>query len=172
MVAVAYQVLGLCLTSEEIKRWITGEGTTNEWERERVNPRGLPSIASVLAISAPSALLSASVHAFLVGFGVYLGFVWTSDLDKLASPSDSKAVFLTYVVSVGVCYSFYALSNVVAFGQNEESEFVLLRRLREREAAREDEDPRQYFRDAARIRRELVALDDRIAQHLEGIGQR
>lgn len=77
----------------------------------------LPSAASVLTISAPNMLLSASLNAFLIGLGVYLGFVSTRNLDASAGPHDSRDIFITYVVSLGICYGIYSLSGVVVAHQ-------------------------------------------------------
>ena len=77
-----------------------------------------PSPASVITISAPQLLLSASLNSFLVGLGVYQGFVWHRNLDPNAGPNDSRNVFIIYIVSVGLCYVVYSLSTAV---QDEQS---------------------------------------------------
>jgi len=101
-----YRILGRCLTPEDIQTWITtGRG----------GDRGkFPRAASVLTISAPGALLNASVHGFLIGFGIYLGFLWTRDLDDSIISIDKKAVFLTYIITLAVSYTLYAISSIVA----------------------------------------------------------
>ncbi|KAH8768849.1 hypothetical protein F5883DRAFT_63347 [Diaporthe sp. PMI_573] len=209
-----HRVLSRFLSSEEIRAWMRRKSEQEENKRWMPTKRAsksdpdidiLPSITSVLTYSAPNALLSASVCAFLVGLGIYLGFVWTNDLDQSASPSDSRAVFVTYIVSVSVCYSLYSLSDTVAIGQNDNSDVIFLQDLKKDQEPRDtlipthiprsqtleswvgpstsasalergepvlpdnspDSDPRQVFREAAKIRRDLAALDDRIAQLLE-----
>jgi len=59
-------------------------------------------------------LLSASLNAFLVGLGVYLGYVWTRNLDQSAGSNASRAVFIVYVVGLALCYGIYALSDLAA----------------------------------------------------------
>jgi hypothetical protein len=59
-------------------------------------------------------LLTASLDSFLVGFGIYFGIVWTRNLDESAGGHDSRSVFITYVVSLAVCYCVYALSRAVS----------------------------------------------------------
>ena len=81
---------------------------------ENGNPGALPRAASVLTISAPGALLNASVHGFLIGFGIYLGFLWTRDLDDSIISIDKKAVFLTYIITLAVSYTLYAISSIMA----------------------------------------------------------
>lgn len=49
--------------------------------------------------------------------GVYLGCVWTRDLDSEASGGDSRAVFIIYIVSASVCYCVYSLSSILVFGK-------------------------------------------------------
>lgn len=60
-------------------------------------------------------LLTSSLNSFVVGFGAYLGFIWTRKLDKLADPSDRRAVGLLF------CYGIYALSGAIVARRNYES---------------------------------------------------
>jgi hypothetical protein len=73
----------------------------------------LPSATSVITISAPQMLLSASLFALLIGFGIYLGFTWTKNLDLDAGSNDSKNIFITYIVTLGVCLIVYSVSGLV-----------------------------------------------------------
>ena len=70
-----------------------------------------PDPSSVLTVSAPGLLLSASLYFLLIGFGVYLGFMWTRALDDLAGPDDNREVFIIYVVSLIFCYGLYSMSD-------------------------------------------------------------
>jgi hypothetical protein len=45
--------------------------------------------------------------------GVYFGYVWTRNLDEAAGAIGSRAVFITYIVGLLVCYCVYALSRAV-----------------------------------------------------------
>lgn len=56
-----------------------------------------PAPTAVITVSAPSLLLSSSLLLLLAGMGVFLGFVWTRDLDADASAGDSRAVFTAYI---------------------------------------------------------------------------
>ena len=73
----------------------------------------LPGVASIIIVSAPELLLSASLNSFLVGLGVYLGFIWTRNLDLLAGANDSRDVFIVYIVSIALCYIVYSLASSV-----------------------------------------------------------
>ena len=64
----------------------------------------VPAPSSVLMVSAPGLLLSASLYFLLIGFGVYLGFMWTRTLDDLAGPDDNRDVFIIYLVSLILCF--------------------------------------------------------------------
>jgi hypothetical protein len=141
-------------------------------------------------VSASNALLSMAVHALLIGPGIYLGFVWTKNLDQSPSISENRAVFITYIVGLSVWYSIYALSNIVIPDSSEVSESVVYQRL----SAAQSEPPttgaysttlnkanrearfrsfssevQQVFREAAQLRRGLAALDDRIVQLCESL---
>lgn len=63
----------------------------------------IPSVSAVITISVPQMLLSASLFALLTGFGIYLGFIWTRNLDTNASGNDSRNVMVVYVVALAVC---------------------------------------------------------------------
>ncbi len=78
----------------------------------------MPSAAAVLNMSAPNMLLSLSLNAFLIGLGVYFGYVWTRNLDEAAGANGSRAVFITYIVGLLVCYCVYALSRAVVADQS------------------------------------------------------
>lgn len=72
-----------------------------------------PAPSSVLTVSAPGMLLSASLNFLLIGLGIYFGFTWTRGLDTSASPSDSRNVFIIFIVGLLVCSGVYTLSGIV-----------------------------------------------------------
>lgn len=74
----------------------------------------LPGPSSVLTISAPQLLLSASLYSFLAGLGVYVSFVWRRRLDPSAGFNDSRNIFITYMVSLAVCEIIYSISSVAS----------------------------------------------------------
>ncbi|RYP02545.1 hypothetical protein DL765_010730 [Monosporascus sp. GIB2] len=73
-----------------------------------------PALSSTITVSAPSLLLSSSLLLLLAGMGVFLGFVWSRDLDADAGVGDSKSVFVVYVVVLGFSLG---LTGVFALGQ-------------------------------------------------------
>jgi hypothetical protein len=125
-----YRHLGRYSKADQVKRWIATDmiftlpGLTSDKSGKGPD---MPSVASVLTIAAPNILLSSSLLSFLVGLGVYLGYIWTRDLDEDARAGDSKAVFITYAVGLGVCYFAYELSNAVVADQSYVSEWEILR---------------------------------------------
>jgi hypothetical protein len=136
MMAVYYassqcRILGRCFRPCEILEWITNDTKVRsnmdkgkverKWMEEK-----LPSAAAVLTISAPGMLLTASLHSFLIGMGVYFGFLWTNNLDADTGPNDNRSNFITYVASLGVCYGVYTLSRTVSTCQRD---FEKLKRL-------------------------------------------
>lgn len=137
-----YRKLGRCLHADEVKAWIHPPETML-LSPDALLRQFLPSAASVLTVSAPNMLLSASLNAFLVGLGVYFGYVWTRNLDESAGPSASRAVFIVYVVGLALCYGIYALSSLVAADQSYVSEWDLLRGLRSSTAHARDHPSRR-----------------------------
>jgi ankyrin repeat protein len=81
----------------------------------------VPAPSSVLAVSAPGLLLAASLCFLLVGFGIYLGFIWTRKLDDLAGPHDSRDVFIIYLVSLLFCYCLFTASDTAHYQQATDS---------------------------------------------------
>jgi hypothetical protein len=65
------------------------------------------SVAAAILMSSPSMMINFALGAFLTGIGVYLGFVWKNDLDTLASKTESRNVFICFLISLAFCYSFY-----------------------------------------------------------------
>jgi hypothetical protein len=119
-----YRILGRYLRNDEIKAWIRdvkgakSSSMAKLFDRNLRERKFLPSAAAVLTISAPNMLLSASLNSLLLGLGVYLGYVWTRNLDGSAGVNSSRAVFITYVVSLTLCYGIYALSGLVVARQS------------------------------------------------------
>ncbi|RWA04516.1 hypothetical protein EKO27_g10588 [Xylaria grammica] len=112
-----YRMFCRCVTAEDIKLVINSykpfkppEFPFNAKMLTFLEIGNRPSVASVITISAPFFLLVVALHFFLVGFGIWLGFVWTRQLDQSAAQGDSLAVFITYAVGLGTCYSIYTLS--------------------------------------------------------------
>jgi hypothetical protein len=115
-----YRILGRYLRGDEVKAWIRNDKRAGKGPHghRRPSDRDLPSPASVLTISAPNILLSASLNSFLLGLGIYLAYVWIRNLDAAASKNGSRAVFIIYVVSLTSCYGIYKLSRVVVARQS------------------------------------------------------
>lgn len=139
-----YRTLCRCVHANDIRKWIKGSISSSTiiirafnsqlplplplpglpLFRPRAVPQSsvpaalesisIPSAASVITISAPFMLLSAALNSFLIGFGIWLGFVWTNDLNRDAAPGDSLAVFITYVVGLGIGFLIYSLANISA----------------------------------------------------------
>ncbi|KAI8938203.1 hypothetical protein NX059_005863 [Plenodomus lindquistii] len=121
-----YRKMGRCLRPVQVRAWIKGKRHRYSWQpanSKRVLYQDvLPSTASVLTVSAPNMLLSASLNSFLVGLGVYFGQIWIRSLDEDAGDYASRAVFITYIVSLLVCYSIFGLSSLVVAGESYQSE--------------------------------------------------
>jgi hypothetical protein len=138
------RTLGRLITPLQVRRWIRGpiyHGTNTKMKR-RLNiacepsayvPRKncteeelrldvlrccfRPDVASVLTVSAPHLLLSSSILSLFVTMGVYLGFVYTRELDEKAGPNDSRNVFIFFIVTLFLSQLVLAVS---AFAEDEE----------------------------------------------------
>ena len=76
-------------------------------------PAYVPGVASVVTVSAPELLLSASVIALLTGLGVYLTFIWQLGLDEDAGSKNSMSVFIFFIVSTTISFAIYSLSRAM-----------------------------------------------------------
>jgi hypothetical protein len=118
-----YRSLTRCLRAEQVKAWIMNKDPSTGVSLDT------PSVASVITVSTPNMLLSSSLDSFLVGLGVYLGFIWTQNPDRTAGVNSSRAVFITYIVGLTVCYGVYALSSTVVANQIYMSEIDMHQRI-------------------------------------------
>ncbi|KAI1352397.1 hypothetical protein F5Y01DRAFT_313868 [Xylaria sp. FL0043] len=154
-----YRIFCRCVSAEHIKQWVTAFTMADHFmsfmaERlptfkmtsGKIGPA--PPVASVIIVSAPFALLVLALHSFLIGFGIWLGYVWTRNLDPDAAPGGSRAVFITYAVGLGTCYTIYTLTNLYGGSQKPLSKWVdeleqrILHELRSK-TARPDRDSEQ-----------------------------
>jgi hypothetical protein len=72
----------------------------------------IPSVASVITISAPQMMLTSSLTMLLIALAIYFGFVWTRNLDLAAGHNDSRNVFITYLVGLVVAWLVYTISQL------------------------------------------------------------
>ena len=115
--------VGYLLLGNGVRAWIRGHSKGPHDYIKENNDQGpsltklvvrslVPAPSSVLTVSAPGLLLSASLYFLLIGFGVYLGFMWTRALDDLAGPDDNRDVFIIYLVSLIFCYGLNSVLDV------------------------------------------------------------
>ncbi|KAI0546700.1 hypothetical protein F4679DRAFT_556740 [Xylaria curta] len=119
-----YRIFCRCISAEDIRVWIKGSPSSNEFEIGGKRMFAAP-IASVITVSAPFALLVVALNSFLIGFGLWLGFVWTKSLDPNSTPEDSRAVFIIYIIGLGTCYLVYTASSRSAGQQKPLIEWLL-----------------------------------------------
>ena len=159
-----YRTLGRCLRAEQVKGWIRSTGPVHRKMKFLVGDHSnMPSAAAVLNMSAPNMLLSFSLNAFLIGLGVYLGYVWTRNLDELAGAKGSRDVFTTYLVGLVVCYCIYALSRAVVADQSyvSENDWVLKYRPTDYSPDTEERERKHEMSAVINGRRVAIALKQR-----------
>jgi len=71
------------------------------------------SLAVVIIIFVPFAMVKVSTFVFLIGFTIYEGFTWTRALDTSVAPGDSKNVFVFFMVGTGICSVFFLYISAV-----------------------------------------------------------
>jgi hypothetical protein len=83
-----------------------------EIERERV-----PSVNVALMLTTPTQLLTFSLSAFLVGLGVYLGFIWSHNLDPETGKRGSGYVLIVYVAFTVLALMTYYIPAGLKYGE-------------------------------------------------------
>lgn len=121
-------IVGGLMEEHEIRNWIRGGEEETDEVLERIfsdndatgptaSPQSVlrtlvPAVSSVLTVSAPRLLLSASLKSLLTGLGVYLGFVWTKKLDVFGTVEGNRDVFVVYIAALMLCYGVYTLAGL------------------------------------------------------------
>ncbi|KAK6340118.1 hypothetical protein TWF730_001890 [Orbilia blumenaviensis] len=134
--AMQSRKIGRLFKGEEIRTWIrkgrvdktrelisrlqtlgTGENFIRECDYVSEQVRGMkghrtnmditPAPSSLLSLSAPSMLLSASVFTFLAGIGVYLGFLYGKRFNTGHGIDDDRNIFIVYIIALGLCSLVY-----------------------------------------------------------------
>ena len=108
--------IGKCNQPEAVRDWLTA-ATPNRSEivssvldkKERKNA----SLSAIFVLSAPYTMMSYSILAFVIGLAIYQGYVWTTTLDTDAGKTNSRNVFIAYIVSSGFCQLFFASAGVI-----------------------------------------------------------
>jgi hypothetical protein len=86
-------------------------------EFRRVLSTRHPSVYAVLVMGIPAFMLNVSLGTLLAGLGVYLGFIWTRELDTQAGPNDSRNVFVFYIVGIFTIIATYFIPNALKDGE-------------------------------------------------------
>ncbi|OCL07308.1 hypothetical protein AOQ84DRAFT_377815 [Glonium stellatum] len=85
----------------------TGLGTPDMTQARQRIPRSA-SLFSALVMIAPSSMINIALGAFLLGLGIYLGFLWTRHLDTQGGKNDSRDVFIIFIISTVIIIALYA----------------------------------------------------------------
>lgn len=73
-----------------------------QWQRSA-------SLWSAFLLQVPFTYMKLSLGSFVIGLSIYLGFVWTRDLDQEAGKNDSRNIFIVLLIVVVACiYSYVA----------------------------------------------------------------
>ena len=116
------RTVGALYRAEDVRDWLTrpDEETLKMLEHQKDFP-SIPdmeqarqqtprsaSLFSALVMSAPSSMINVALGSFLLGLGVYLGFLWTRHLDTQGGRNDSRDVFIIFIVSTVIIIALYA----------------------------------------------------------------
>jgi hypothetical protein len=123
---IQQQVLGTLNEAGGVRMWLSNGAVSrspsnNKGQGLSANREKLQtSVASLLLLRLPNALLLWGVACFLVGFGLFLGFAWRQDLDNTPSRDSNLAVMIMYITVGSV--SFLGAAGVVKWKMGEVGE--------------------------------------------------
>lgn len=123
------RTIGRLYDPQDIITWIMGSGQAPHNSQSQVPiiaRKNLKVLFSILfaaqMLSAPPALVNVSLSAFLMGLSIYLGFIWTRNLDEAAGVNDSRNVFITFIVCASVFLGMYTVPTAMK-GQSHRETF-------------------------------------------------
>jgi hypothetical protein len=71
--------------------------------REGDSKLNIPRLSVVLLLCASKTFLNYAIVAYVLGLGVYLGFVWQNSLDADAGRDDSRNIFIVFLIFTCFC---------------------------------------------------------------------
>lgn len=96
--------------AEQILEWLTRPANMYGKADQSEDPgRRIPSLHAALLLVIPSQLLTLAVGAFLVGLGIYLGFLWAHHLKEIRGHNSELAVLIVYIVFSALLLLVYAI---------------------------------------------------------------
>ena len=91
-----------------IRDWLTiGSRIDQIFEANHAPEARKAALSAVFILSAPYAMMSYSIFAFIIGIAIYQGFTSTHNLDTAAGSTNSRKIFIAFIVSTGYGYSFF-----------------------------------------------------------------
>jgi hypothetical protein len=84
--------------SKEVKKWLKEKDSNQK-----------PRFSVVLLFSICKAFFHYALVTYIIGLGVYLGFLWRNSLDEEAGPFDNRNIFIVFSVYTGFCVGIYLL---------------------------------------------------------------
>lgn len=119
--------VGKCYQPQLVRDWLSLMTPKRRTEVDDKKER-TASLSGIFILSAPYTMMSYSILAFITGLAIYQGFVWTRALDTDAGKTNSRNVFIAYIVSTGFCQLFFFSAGVI-----KAIESLLMYRMKPRE---------------------------------------
>jgi hypothetical protein len=86
-----------------LKRWFQN-GTQYD--------KAQPLLSIVLLLSGTKMFFDSAVISYIIGLGIYLGFVWQQSLDEDTSQDDSRNIFIVFLISAFFGFCIYTLVDI------------------------------------------------------------
>ena len=103
-------MVGRLYSVDMIKDWLSTAPTAIMAPLPAVPERRAVSLAAILTVIAPFGMVTISIFAFLIGFLLYYGMVFTRKLDGFTERYAGRDVFICLTVATGFCYLLFSIS--------------------------------------------------------------
>jgi hypothetical protein len=83
------------------RKWLRRKGSTEQCP--------VPRLSMVFLLSISKTFFDYALMMYIIGLGVYLGSVWQNNLDVYAGSSNSRNIFIVFMIYAGFCICVYCL---------------------------------------------------------------
>ncbi|KAI9834821.1 MAG: hypothetical protein M1838_005459 [Thelocarpon superellum] len=104
---------GLLVRPKQIRDWMTG----GDKYKHAKSDFSIPCIASAISISGSKLLLNYALRTYIIGLGVYLYSLWTSNTGPTDDVRSNKIVFYFFVAVTVFCLMLYSQSAAAGYSE-------------------------------------------------------
>jgi hypothetical protein len=118
------RIVGGLNTPDAIKNWLRSSPN-----RVRAKDKNRPSISAVLILDTPRTLVTIASVGFVLGWSVYVFFIYIWDLDKVAGAQNSMNIMIFYGVSLWLAIAIYLKADIFDYYSDKEQTWTAIRQM-------------------------------------------